>query len=760
MTPLHEQFVAEARELVLQASDDLIALERDGFESDRIDRILRSFHTLKGSAGVVRLPAMTLLLHAAEDVMIAVQNAQILASGALISEMLTSLDRVSQWIDAFETTEALPSSAGEDARVIAERLRHHLSSKVESAATTSAAGKFPEWASRLVQSFGGEAAELETAGAQGLFAIQYEPHASCFYDGDDPLRLLRKVPNLLRLRIEIPGPEQVLSELDPFACRLRLEALAKGTQYELSTIFQNVPDQVRIIDVPPEALPAGTRQAEDGGNALVRAVIAEQREVLRVTNRGEIIAGSLGAAARAAAAALRHGSREDLAEGVTRAGAAAIADRNAAALDAALAEALQQLTPGPRDNGPADPNSSPAGAKGSETESPASRSLRVDESRIESLVNLAGELIVLKNSFGHLAKRIEDEKGSRELIRAARHEYDGIERLAGDMQRAVLQLRMVPFAQVLRPLPRLVRDLSQRLGKKARLVTNGETTESDKTVVDRLFEPLLHLVRNALDHGIESPDERTAVGKDATATLTIEASRAGDRIVVDVIDDGRGIDPGFVRQKAIEKGLLTQETATALSDEKILEVIFLAGFSTAAQASDISGRGVGMDVVRTAIEQIGGRVTVDSHVGKGTRVRLDVPMNIATSRIMVVECSGQAFGIPMDHVVETVRLTPDRIREIKNNEGFVLRDRIVPICSLAELMNLPQADHRQESRLVMVADTGSKVAAVEIDAIRDRLDVVLKPMQGVLANAHGYAGTTLLGDGAVLLVVDLKEVLP
>jgi two-component system chemotaxis sensor kinase CheA len=168
-----------------------------------------------------------------------------------------------------------------------------------------------------------------------------------------------------------------------------------------------------------------------------------------------------------------------------------------------------------------------------------------------------------------------------------------------------------------------------------------------------------------------------------------------------------------------------------------------------------------MDVVRTSIEHIGGRVTLDSRVGKGTRVRLDVPMNIATSRIMIVECAGQAFGIPMDHVVETVRLTPDRIREIKNNEGFVLRDRVVPICSLAELMNLPRpTGDRRESRLVMVADTGSKVAAVEIDAIRDRLDVVLKPMQGVLANAHGYAGTTLLGDGAVLLVVDLKEVLP
>jgi two-component system chemotaxis sensor kinase CheA len=294
-----------------------------------------------------------------------------------------------------------------------------------------------------------------------------------------------------------------------------------------------------------------------------------------------------------------------------------------------------------------------------------------------------------------------------------------------------------------------------------RLVTHGETTEGDKTVIERLFEPLLHLVRNALDHGIEPPEERAAAGKNAMATLTIQASRAGDRIVIEVIDDGRGIDPAIIRRKAIDKGLLTSAQSAAVSDESVLELIFAAGFSTATQTSDISGRGVGMDVVRTIIDQIGGRVSVDSSVGRGTAVKLDVPTSIATSQIMVVECAGQAFGVPMDHVLETVRLTPDRISEVKNNEGFVLRDRVVPICSLAELLNLPKsAAPKTGPRLVMVTETGGKVAAVEIEAIRDRMEVVMKPMQGLLAKAGGYAGTTLLGDGAVLLVVDLKELLP
>jgi two-component system chemotaxis sensor kinase CheA len=319
---------------------------------------------------------------------------------------------------------------------------------------------------------------------------------------------------------------------------------------------------------------------------------------------------------------------------------------------------------------------------------------------------------------------------------------------------------MVPVAQVFRSFPRLVRDMSQRLEKKVRLVTHGETTESDKAVVDRLFEPLLHLVRNALDHGIESPEQRRSAGKDEGATITMQASRVGDRLVVEVVDDGRGIDPAIVRRSARERGLIAADELAALPDEQVIDLIFSAGFSTAAEVSDISGRGVGMDVVRATVERIGGRASVTSRFGAGTTVRLDLPMNIALSRIMVVEAGGQMFGIPMDAVTETVRLGRDRISRIKNNDGFVLRDRVVPICSLAELMKLPAAPTpAADTRLVLVTEISGKVTALEVDAIQDRLEVVLKPLQGLLANARGYAGTTLLGDGRVLLVLDLKEVL-
>jgi two-component system chemotaxis sensor kinase CheA len=317
---------------------------------------------------------------------------------------------------------------------------------------------------------------------------------------------------------------------------------------------------------------------------------------------------------------------------------------------------------------------------------------------------------------------------------------------------------MVPIAQVFRSFPRLVRDMSQSLKKKVKLVTTGEATECDKTIADRLSEPLLHLLRNAVDHGIEDPDARRAAGKPETATITLQASRLGDRLVVAVSDDGRGIDPQVVRRKAGEGGLLTIDELNAMPDEEVVNLIVAAGFSTAAEISEISGRGVGMDVVRTTIEQIGGRVLVASRVGAGTTVRLDLPMNIAMSQIMVVEAGGQVFGLPMESVSETLRLPPDRITQIKSNDGFVLRDRIVPICALAELMNLPSRK-AADVRLFVVTEIGGKLTALEIDAIRDRIEVVLKPMQGLLAKARGYAGTTLLGNGNVLLVLNLKEIL-
>jgi two-component system chemotaxis sensor kinase CheA len=761
---LHELFVAEARELIAQATDDLIALEREQQAPERVERIFRAFHTLKGTAGLVELPAMSVAVHAAEDVLAAVHAGRLSPDRDIINGALACLDQVGRWVDEVESRGELPARSGDDARSIAGQLRALLpSSDVGTPLRHAAPDTLPEWVHHLIAD-----RRLEATRAPPLWAIAYEPHAQCFFTGDDPLGLLRRVPGLLALRIEPRNPWPPLAELDPYACNLRVLALCAADREEIAHIFRLVPDQVRIIDVPAAALEVPRAGADEGVAAadLVRAVVEEQREVLRIASGTASFVGCAGAAARAAANALRCSGHVELAKRVERAGAASRSQQDAEPLLSELGDALRSLAAGPVSSDLLDGASAPAPAgmfspQGNHDGAPASRVLRVDEGRLDALVNLAGELIVAKNGLLNLVRRLEVELGGgHELSGVARREHETIDRLSSELYRATLQLRMVGVAQAFRSLPRLVRDLSHQLGKNVDLVTVGEATEADKTVVDRLFEPLVHLVRNALDHGIESPEQRRAAGKPERATLSVRASQHGDRVAIEVGDDGRGIDPALVRSKALAAATAGPDELAALSDDQVLELVFAPGFSTAADVSDISGRGIGMGAVRIAIEQIGGRVSLTSRVGSGTRVCLDLPLTIAISRIMVVESGGNLFGIPMEMVVETLRLAPDKISRIKGNEGFLLRERVVPISSLAGLMQLPErARQAAEARLLIVVGINGKIAAIEVDAIRGRLDVVLKPMRGVLAGARGYGGTTLLPDGRVLLVLDLTEIL-
>jgi two-component system, chemotaxis family, sensor kinase CheA len=758
MNPLQEQFVAEARELIHQATDDLIAAEREGFSADRIDRVFRAFHTLKGSSGVVDLPAMALSLHAAEDLLAAIQASRLASVPTVIDHVLACLEQVSAWVDDFEVRQALPSHAGENARVMASQMRGLLAESVAPAmhaAPSSFDTARPDWVKQLIDSNREKIWRDEPWKTATVFAVSYEPHAGCFFNGDDPLELMRRVPNLLAFHIEARELWPTSGELDPFSCNLRLQAISAATQTELAVIFRLVPDQVRIVEIPLDVVlpPTATVTDDDDVSDLARDVIEEQKQVLRAAKGAENHAGRFGSAARAAANALRHCGRDQWAGRIENAGAAAISQSDAAPLLLAIDEALSAFARGGLEEHATPTSEAPT--------RPTSRFLRIDESKIDALLDLAGELLVAKNSFSNLVKRVEGQAGGHELARTMRSQHDAIERLAGELHTTILQLRMVPVAQVFRSFPRLVRDMAKRLKKNATLVTHGETIESDKMIVDLLFEPLMHLIRNALDHGIETPDQRRAAGKPEVATIALRAARMGDRVVVDLTDDGRGIDPAIIRRKAAERGLLSADQLASLSDEQVINLIFSAGFSTTLEVSDISGRGVGMDVVRSTIERVGGHVSLRSVLGSGTTVSLELPMNIAMLRIMVVETAGQVFGIPMDAVLETVRLTSDRISRIKNNDGFVLHDRVIPICSLAELMKLPPSERPDAgTRLVVVAESGGKSTAIEVDAIRDRMEVVLKPMQGLLSNARGYAGTTLTGDGGVLLVLDMKEIMP
>jgi len=327
------------------------------------------------------------------------------------------------------------------------------------------------------------------------------------------------------------------------------------------------------------------------------------------------------------------------------------------------------------------------------------------------------------------------------------------------LQNAMMSVRMVPVSSIFQRFPRLVRDLSRRLDKKIQLVMEGEDTEADKNVIESLADPLIHLVRNSLDHGIEMPEERLAAGKPEQGTLILRATPMDDQVIIEIIDDGKGIDPNVIKQKAYEKGVITEEKLDTISDQEAIELIFAAGLSSKEEASDISGRGVGMDVVRNAVNQAGGSVSIHSEVGKGTTLRLSLPLSMAVAQVMMVEVDQQVYGISMEHIRETVRVPSDRIQRIKHTEAIILRDKLIPLCRLRQLLKLePHSEPLEEEAILIIAVNGEEVGLV-IDAFHEGIDVIQKPLEGVMSHYPTYAGATLLGDGRVLLILDIQELI-
>jgi two-component system chemotaxis sensor kinase CheA len=385
--------------------------------------------------------------------------------------------------------------------------------------------------------------------------------------------------------------------------------------------------------------------------------------------------------------------------------------------------------------------------------------LKVDQAKVDRLMNLIGEMVVAKNGLPYLAARAENQYGVRELAREIKSQYSVINRIAEEMQDAIMQVRMMPLSFVFQRFPRLVRDISRKLGKEVELVLEGEDTEADKNIVEALADPLIHIVRNSLDHGIELPEVRRAANKPAAGRLLIRATQESDRVVIEIVDDGKGIDPAVIKRKAYEKGIIDEARLDRITDQEAVNLVFASGFSTVETVSDLSGRGVGMDVVRNAVEKVGGTVELKSEVGRGTTIRLSLPLSMAVTNVMIIESDRQVFGVPMDLVIETVRVPRSAVRTVKQQKTTVLRDRIVPLVALNDLLAIPAEPrvNAEDELATLVVKVGNEPVGLLVDDFREVVDVILKPLPGELARLSQYAGTALLGDGTVLMVLNPKE---
>ncbi len=399
-------------------------------------------------------------------------------------------------------------------------------------------------------------------------------------------------------------------------------------------------------------------------------------------------------------------------------------------------------------------------AKSTKGEGRNKQVIKVPQERLDKLMNLIGELVVVKNNFSILARELSVEYNLPGLAKKIKEFGAGVSRIVDELQATIMSIRMVPVGQVFSRFPRMVRDLSRKLNKKVKLIITGEETELDKTIIEALGDPLVHLIRNAMDHGLEPPEERQKLGKPEEGNIWLRAYNKGQSVIIEIEDDGRGIDPQKVRLKAMERGLITEEDLERLDDQQIINLIFQPGFSTAEKVSEVSGRGVGMDVVRTAIEKIGGSVELQSELGKGTKVILKLPLTLAISKGLEVEVLGERFYIPLDYVVETVKAPKEAIHWHRGRALVVIRDELLPMLDLGEALGESSFEKEDAKEIpLVVLNLGNRRLVLRVDRFYNESEFVLKPLVGPLEGLPGFSGATVTGEGKILLVLDPPKLL-
>lgn len=380
----------------------------------------------------------------------------------------------------------------------------------------------------------------------------------------------------------------------------------------------------------------------------------------------------------------------------------------------------------------------------------ASGSVRVDIHRLDSLMNLVGELVINKTRLEQIGKDLQSPELNETL--------EQIDRITTDLQSVVMKVRMVPIDQVFSRFPRMVRDLARELGKDIELVIEGKDTELDRTVIDEIGDPLVHLLRNCIDHGVEIPAKRLAAGKPNTGHVYLIARHEGNNVVIEVDDDGKGIDPEVIKKKALENELATPEELAQMDESSLLKLIFLPGFSTAEKVTDISGRGVGMDAVKNKIEALSGNIFIESKLEQGTSFKIQLPLTLAIIQALLVRMEAEIYAIPLSFIAETTSIMPDQINKVQEQQVMLLRGDVLPLLRLGDILQVPPADLSKEEEInVVVVRKGEKRVGLIVDTLIGQQEIVIKPLGDLIGNIPVIAGATILGNGRVSLIIDVAS---
>ncbi|WP_111640554.1 chemotaxis protein CheA [Marinimicrobium alkaliphilum] len=714
-----QDFLVEAGEILEKLSEQLVDLEQRPDDADLLNAIFRGFHTVKGGAGFLQVTPMVECCHVTENLFDKLRNGELKVSPAMTDVVLSALDAVNQQFDAL-SQRVEPEPADPELIASLERL-------VAGGSVTPVAEQAPGPSASPPSSAGGG-----TIGGGDITDDEFEQLLDAIGVDADPQS--SPAPNKPAQPpagssgddISDDEFEALLDELHgkgkgPGASTPSAAADTDSTSGDISDDeFEALLDELHGKGKAPGV--ANTK-AESSSSSAGDGISDDEFEHLLDQLHGKGKGPS-------ASSAPEGGAVEPEAPKAP-----------AAEPQAAKPEPASAPVPAPK----------AAPAKAPEREAPVETTVRVDTQRLDDIMNMVGELVLVRNRLVRLGLDSQDEALSKAVA--------NLDVVTGDLQTSVMKTRMQPIKKVFGRFPRVVRDLARKLNKEINLELVGEETDLDKNLVEALADPLVHLVRNAVDHGIETPEEREAKGKPRTGRVVLAAEQEGDHILLSITDDGAGMDAHKLRAIAVEKGLMDADAAARLSDSEAYNLIFAPGFSTKKEISDVSGRGVGMDVVKTKITQLNGTLEIQSTLGEGSRLNIKVPLTLAIMPTLMIMLADQAFALPLSSVNEIFYMDLRKTHVVDGQECVTIRDRAIPVFHLKEwLTPATRADRQEEAHIVIVA-VGTLTIGFVVDQLVGQEEVVIKPLGKMLQGTPGMAGATITGDGTIALILDVPGLL-
>ncbi len=697
-----QDFLVEAGEILEKLSEQLVDLERHPDDSDLLNAIFRGFHTVKGGAGFLQLEALVNCCHSAENVFDILRNHKRKVDSELMDVVLETLDHVNSMFDQVRN--------GEELTPAPDQLIASLDAFAEPAGAAPAQEEAPAVAPHSAED-GGDITDEE-----------FEQLLDALQDGS-------------------AAPDSPATAVDP----VKAEPAAGGgsgdddiTDDEFEALLDQLHGKGQFAGAVAADEPAPAADTSAAASASESAAAGDD---LITDDEFEKLLDELHGKGGAPTAA---GTGETGKPAAEPAKAKPVAPKSEP-------KKTEPKKAEPK-KAEAKPAASTAPAPARDTSPVAETTVRVDTKRLDDIMNMVGELVLVRNRLQRLGASSEDEHMHKAV--------SNLDVVTTDLQAAVMQTRMQPIKKVFGRFPRVVRDLARSLKKEVNLVMHGEDTDLDKNLVEALSDPLVHLVRNSVDHGIEAPDVREKAGKPRQGTVTLSAEQEGDHILLVIEDDGAGMDPEVLRRKAVEKGIYEQDVADRLTENECFNLIFAAGFSTKEQISDVSGRGVGMDVVKTKIGQLNGQISIVSELGKGSRIIIKVPLTLAIMPTLMIMLGDQSFALPLVNVVEIFHLDLTKTNIVDGRECIVVRDKVFPLFHIKRwLVGKGKGQEEPANAHVVIVAMGTKQVGFVVDQLVGQEEVVIKPLGRALQGTPGMAGATITGDGRIALIIDVPSLL-